>query len=80
MTSFPQRRTSWFRPAIGGGLAGWVSRNPDLIIAIASRFVLDVKAATSTIPIVGLFADLIGWGIAPNLARPGGNIEVAPVG
>jgi len=51
-----------------------VSRNPDLIIAIASVFVLDVKAATSTIPIVGLFADPIGWGIVPNLARPGGNI------
>jgi len=51
-----------------------VSRNPDLIIAIASVFVLDVKAATTTIPIVGLFADPIGWGIVPNLARPGGNI------
>ena len=51
-----------------------VSRNPDLIIAIASVFVRDVKAATSTIPIVGLFADPIGWGIVPNLARPGGNI------
>ena len=51
-----------------------VSRNPDLIIAIASVFVLDVKAATNTIPIVGLFADPIGWGIVPNLARPGGNI------
>ena len=51
-----------------------VSRNPDLIIAIASVFVRDVKAATSTIPIVGLFADPIGRGIVPNLARPGGNI------
>ena len=40
-----------------------VSRNPDLIIAIASVFVLDVKAATTTIPIVGLFADPIGWGM-----------------
>jgi putative ABC transport system substrate-binding protein len=50
-----------------------VSRNPDLIIAFTS-FVLDVKAATSTIPIVGIFADPIGFGIVPNLARPGGNI------
>ena len=33
-----------------------VSRNPDLIIAFNSQFVLDVKAATSTIPIVGIFA------------------------
>jgi putative tryptophan/tyrosine transport system substrate-binding protein len=51
-----------------------VSRKPDLIIAIASVFVLEVKTATSTIPIVGILADPIGWGIVPNLARPGGNI------
>ena len=51
-----------------------VSRNPDLIIAFNSQFVLDVKAATSTIPIVGIFADPAGTGIVPSLARPGGNI------
>ena len=51
-----------------------VSRNPDLIIAINTLFVLDIKAATSTIPVVGAFADPIGFGIVPNLARPGGNI------
>jgi len=50
-----------------------VSRNPDLIIAI-SFFVLDVKAATSTIPIVGVFGNPIAFGIVPSLARPGGNI------
>jgi putative tryptophan/tyrosine transport system substrate-binding protein len=50
-----------------------VSRNPDLIIAIGG-FVLELKAATSTIPIVGSFADPIGLGIVPSLARPGGNI------
>jgi putative tryptophan/tyrosine transport system substrate-binding protein len=51
-----------------------VSQNPDLIIAIASVFVLEIKAATSTIPIVGILADPIRWGIVPNLAQPGGNI------
>jgi putative tryptophan/tyrosine transport system substrate-binding protein len=51
-----------------------VSRKPDLIIAFSGRFVLDVKAATSTIPIVGMFADPIALGIVPSLARPGGNI------
>ena len=51
-----------------------VSRNPDLIIAFNSQFVLDLKAATSTIPIVGIFADPVGTGIVPSLARPGGNI------
>jgi putative tryptophan/tyrosine transport system substrate-binding protein len=50
-----------------------VSRNPDLIIAIIS-LVPDVKAATSTIPIVGIFSDPIANGIVPSLARPGGNI------
>jgi putative ABC transport system substrate-binding protein len=51
-----------------------VSRNPDLIIAFSTLFVLDVKAATSTIPIVGIFAQAIEMGIVPSLARPGGNI------
>jgi putative ABC transport system substrate-binding protein len=36
--------------------------------------VLDVKAATSTIPIVAIFAQPIEFGIVPSLARPGGNI------
>jgi putative tryptophan/tyrosine transport system substrate-binding protein len=51
-----------------------VSRNPDLIIAGGSFLVRDVKAATSTIPIVGIFAQPIEIGIVPSLARPGGNI------
>jgi putative tryptophan/tyrosine transport system substrate-binding protein len=57
-----------------------VSRNPDLIIAISIFFVLDVKAATSTIPIVGLFGDPVGTGIVPSLARPGGNITGVSTG
>jgi len=51
-----------------------VSRNPDLIIAFSPFFVLDVKAATSTIPIVGIFGRPIELGVVPSLARPGGNI------
>ena len=51
-----------------------VSRNPDLIVAMGTFLVLDVKAATSTIPIVGVFGDAIESGIVPSLARPGGNI------
>jgi putative ABC transport system substrate-binding protein len=50
-----------------------VSRNPDLIIAIG-YLVFDLKAATSTIPIVGSFSNPIAFGIVPSLARPGGNI------
>jgi putative tryptophan/tyrosine transport system substrate-binding protein len=51
-----------------------VSRNPDLIIAISNNLVLDFKAATSTIPIVGVVAAPIENGIVSSLARPGGNI------
>jgi putative tryptophan/tyrosine transport system substrate-binding protein len=52
-----------------------VSRNPDLIIAVGNNnLVLDFKAATSTIPIVGVFASPVETGIVASLARPGGNI------
>jgi putative ABC transport system substrate-binding protein len=51
-----------------------VSRNPDLIIVFGNNVTLDVKAATSTIPIVGIFSKPIESGIVPSLARPGGNI------
>ena len=51
-----------------------VSRNPDLIIAFNNNLVLDLKAATSTIPIVGIFGRPVENGIVPSLARPGGNI------
>jgi putative ABC transport system substrate-binding protein len=47
---------------------------PDLIFAISSRMVGHFKAATTTIPIVGFFADAIGWGLVAGLAKPGGNI------
>ena len=49
-----------------------VSRNPDLIVAFSPFLVLDFKAATSTIPIVGIFGLPIEYGIVPSLARPGG--------
>jgi len=51
-----------------------VRSNPDLIIAIGNRLVLDLKAATSTIPIVGVFGQPVEEGIVGSLARPGGNI------
>jgi putative ABC transport system substrate-binding protein len=51
-----------------------VSRNPDLIVAFGNNVVLDFKAATSTIPVVGIFGSPTEAGIVPSLARPGGNI------
>jgi putative tryptophan/tyrosine transport system substrate-binding protein len=56
-----------------------VASNPNLIIALGNNLVLDLKAATTTIPIVGVFADPVGTGIVPSLARPGGTITgIAP--
>jgi putative ABC transport system substrate-binding protein len=51
-----------------------VRRNPDLIFATTNEIVLDFKAATTTIPIVGPFGSPVETGIVASLARPGGNI------
>jgi putative tryptophan/tyrosine transport system substrate-binding protein len=51
-----------------------VRSNPDVILAVTSRLVLDFKAATATIPVVGWMGDPVGNGIVPSLAHPGGNI------
>ena len=56
-----------------------VRRNPDLIIAYANDLVLDFKAATTTIPIVGVFAFPVETGIVSSLARPGGNVTGASI-
>jgi putative ABC transport system substrate-binding protein len=51
-----------------------VHLKPDLIFAVSSRMVRHFKVATTTIPIVGLFADPVSWGLVAELARPSGNI------
>jgi putative tryptophan/tyrosine transport system substrate-binding protein len=51
-----------------------IGQNPDLIIAISSNLTLDFKAATSAVPIVGVFQVPVESGIVRSLARPGGNI------
>ena len=51
-----------------------VGQNPDLIIVISTNLTLDFKAATSTVPIVGIFQVPLESGIVRSLARPGGNI------
>ena len=54
-----------------------VHRNPDVIFAITTELTLDFKAATTTIPIVGVFSYPIETGIVPSLAHPGGNVTGA---
>jgi putative tryptophan/tyrosine transport system substrate-binding protein len=51
-----------------------VAQEPHVIITNASRLVLNFKAATTTIPVVGLMADPIAFKIVDSIARPGGNI------
>jgi ABC-type uncharacterized transport system substrate-binding protein len=51
-----------------------VRSNPELIIATGNDVTLDFKAATTTIPIVGVFGFPVEAGIVASLARPGGNI------
>jgi putative ABC transport system substrate-binding protein len=51
-----------------------VRSNPDLVFVISNEIVLDFKAATTTIPIVGSISYPVESGIVPSLARPGGNI------
>ena len=51
-----------------------VRSNPDLIFTISSQVARHFKAATATIPVVGIMNDPVALGIVASLARPGGNI------
>src|SRR6266550_3800344 len=51
-----------------------VNTHPDLIFCISYRLALNLKAATTTIPIAAITADPIALGLVSSLARPGGNI------
>jgi putative tryptophan/tyrosine transport system substrate-binding protein len=47
----------------------------DVIISVAASATVAVRQATSTIPIVMVFAgDPVGYGLIKSLARPGGNV------
>jgi putative ABC transport system substrate-binding protein len=52
-----------------------VRHKPDLIVTITSRMVLNFKAATTAIPIVGLMADPVTFGIVESLAHPGAILQ-----
>jgi putative tryptophan/tyrosine transport system substrate-binding protein len=56
-----------------------VRSSPDAILTTSSNLLLEFKAQTTTIPIVGVVPDPLALGIVPSLARPGGNITGASV-
>src|SRR3979490_1312526 len=51
-----------------------VNTQPDLILAVGGRLSLDLKMATTTVPIVTMIVDPIALGLVASIARPGGNI------
>jgi putative ABC transport system substrate-binding protein len=51
-----------------------VRQQPDVIFAHSTRMVRYLKAATSTIPIVGFTSDMLATGLVDSLARPSGNL------
>jgi putative tryptophan/tyrosine transport system substrate-binding protein len=51
-----------------------VNTHPDLILAVGGRLSLDLKTATTTIPIVTMIIDPVAMGLVRSIARPGGNI------
>ena len=53
---------------------GAVQLNPDLILAVGTVLVREFKAATATIPIVGIMGDPVASKMVFSLARPRGNI------
>jgi putative ABC transport system substrate-binding protein len=63
-------RSEQYRELVGNV----VRTRPDAVLAVSSNLVLELKAQTATIPVVGSISDPIALGIAPSLARPGGNI------
>src|SRR5262249_37821493 len=51
-----------------------VRSSPDVVFAAGQKLLLDLKAQTTTIPIVAWAGDPVAWGFAESLAHPGGNI------
>jgi putative ABC transport system substrate-binding protein len=51
-----------------------VASQPDVIVPLSGPMALQLKALTTSIPIVLATPDPIAYGVATSLARPGGNI------
>jgi putative tryptophan/tyrosine transport system substrate-binding protein len=65
-------------PALIGELIG---RKVDVLVTFGTQTAIAAKNATSTIPIVGVaMGEPLRTGLAPSLARPGGNLTGTSVG
>jgi putative ABC transport system substrate-binding protein len=51
-----------------------VLRRPDVIFETGTCLLIDLKASTTTIPIVGVMSDPVRMGLVSSVAKPGGNI------
>jgi ABC-type uncharacterized transport system substrate-binding protein len=51
-----------------------VAQRVDVIVAFGEASIVAAQRATTTIPIVGLGADMVRTGLAASMARPGGNL------
>jgi putative ABC transport system substrate-binding protein len=70
-----ERHSAEGRPERYTELAREVARaKPDLIIVTTSPMVRTFKEVTDNIPVVGIMADPVAYGIVASVARPGGNI------
>ena len=51
-----------------------VKSSPEIIVANTSAFVRSLKDTTASIPIVGVTADPLAYGLTKSLSRPDGNV------
>ena len=59
--------------SIADAARGLVAQSPAVIVAFGDSATRTVRAATTSIPIVGLADDMAAGGLIASLARPGGN-------
>jgi putative ABC transport system substrate-binding protein len=60
--------------SLAAAAAEVVRSNPDVVLAIGFPGFAELKAETTTIPIVAFTGDPVAAGLIPSLAHPGGNI------
>jgi ABC-type uncharacterized transport system substrate-binding protein len=57
-----------------GRAAALINATPDVIVAGPASPLRALQAVTRSVPIVGMSEDMVGEGLVPSLAHPGGNI------